>query len=69
MIIVIIGVGSGVVDRLVGSLDHRVEAINVVCGVGYCSNGTVGLGETIAAGDNAVFESLLHILNIASLDR
>lgn len=53
--------------RLISSLDISDEAIDIICCISDSSDCSVGFCQAIEASDNAVFQSLFHILNIASL--
>jgi hypothetical protein len=64
--IVVVGVG-----RLVGdvcSLDDSIETVHIIGSVCHTSETSVSLLKTILPGNNSIFQPLLLLLNIASLE-
>jgi hypothetical protein len=53
--------------RLIGPLNHRVEASNVVGRVRHGTDRAIWLGEAVASRDDAVLQPLLSALIVASL--
>jgi hypothetical protein len=63
---IVVGVG-----RLVGdvcSLDDSIESVHIVSSVSHTSETSVSLLKTILPGNNSIFQPLLLLLNIASLE-
>lgn len=53
--------------RLIGPLNHSVEASNVVGRVRHGTDRAIWLGEAVASCDDAVLQPLLSALIVASL--